>query len=171
VTVIIREAAPADDAGIAAVHRAAFPTSAEAGLVAALMAGDDVLLSLVAERDGVVVGHLLFSRVDASADGRPVAGAALAPVAVVPERQGLGIGGGLIDQGLAMLAERGVALVFVLGDAGFYEQFGFDAALGARFETPYAGDHWLALALDDRRWPKRGAVRHAAAFAQLENMG
>ncbi len=166
-TVVIREAVPGDVAGIFEVHGAAFPTADEARLTVALEADGDVLLSLAADRDGEIVGHVLFSRMDVIADGKKVQAAALAPVAVAPAFQNLGIGSALIDQGLSLLEEQGVAYVFVLGEPDYYDRFGFDLAVGARFTSPYEGDYWMAQILDGRPLPKHGEARHAAAFARL----
>jgi putative acetyltransferase len=167
VTVRIRPATPADTPGIEAVHIAAFPSDAEARLVSRLAADGDVVLSLVADREGEIVGHVLFSAMDVTAGGKALPSAALAPIAVSPARQAAGIGSALVDHGLADLAEQGVAWVFVLGEPDFYEQFGFDRGLGARFASPHAGDYWMALALDGRAAPRAGEARHARAFAAL----
>ena len=166
-TIRIRPAEPADATAIAGVHGSAFPSDAEARLVGALDRDGDALLSLVADRDGEIVGHVMFSTMTVTAGEKSIPAAALAPVAVAPARQGAGIGSALIDHGLAALAERGIAYVFVLGEPGFYEQFGFDPLLGARFASPYAGDYWMALALDGRAPPRAGQARHARAFDAL----
>jgi putative acetyltransferase len=167
VTIVIRPAVPAERDAIYALHAAAFPTSAEARLVIALEEDGDAILSLVADAAGTIVGHLLFSRMEAAAGARSPAAAALAPVAVAEALRYRGIGTALIDAGLAMLGDDGIEYVFVLGDADYYDRFGFDPAIGARFDTPYAGEEWLGLALNDAPLPKRAEVRHARAFDAL----
>src|SRR3546814_11331876 len=92
---VIRPARATDDAAIDAVIRAAFAGTefghqGEAELVRMIEADGDALVSLVAERDGRIVGHVLFSRMDVEADGARIAAAGLAPVSVAPERQGQG---------------------------------------------------------------------------------
>lgn len=165
---LTRSATAADAAAIAAVHEAAFGGDAEARLVRMLEADGDVLVSLVAGIEGATVGHVLFSRMTAIADGVPVAAAGLAPVGVLPAYQGLGIGSALIREGLERLPSLGVRLCFVLGHADYYPRFGFGADLAARFASPYAGPHFMACALDSAlRLPERGSADYAPAFARL----
>jgi len=166
-TITVRRAAPDDRDAIYALHAAAFPTPAEARLVVALEEDGDAILALVADAGGAVIGHVLFSRMAATAGARTLSAAALAPVAVAAARRYRGVGTALIDAGLGMLVEEGVDYVFVVGDADYYESFGFDPAVGARFASPYAGPAWMGLALGDGPLPKRGEARHARAFAML----
>jgi putative acetyltransferase len=171
VTILVRRAAAEDRDAIFALHAAAFPTAAEARLVVALEEDGDALLSIVASSEGTILGHAMFSRMAGTAGSRPLAAAALAPVAVQAERRYRGIGSALIDAGLAMLGEDGIDYVFVLGDPDYYERFGFDPEIGGRFASPYAGPHWMALALGDGPVPKRGEARHARAFTGLGTAG
>src|SRR5262249_60709592 len=85
-----------DAAGIFAIHAAAFPTDAEARLVDALRAAGRLAISLVAEDDGRVVGHVAFSPVSV---GGATGGLGLAPLAVAPGSQRRGIGGGGVRAG------------------------------------------------------------------------
>src|SRR3546814_10363668 len=90
---IVRPADAEDDEAIDSVIRAAFSGTefghqGEAELVRMIDTDGDALVSLVAERDGVVVGHVLFSRMDVEADGAAPSGAGLAPVSVAPASQG-----------------------------------------------------------------------------------
>src|SRR5688572_21550751 len=98
----IRPETPADHPAIRAVNEQAFGKPNEANLVDALRASPSFVpdLSLVAEREGQVIGHVLFSRLTVAAVGEPVEVLALAPVAVRPEWQRRGIGGRLIRAGL-----------------------------------------------------------------------
>lgn len=157
----------ADAAAISAVQRSAFPKDDEARLVAALVADDDVLVSLVAEDVSGIAGHVMFSRMRVLADGVAIAAAALAPVAVWPERQRLGIGSGLIRAGLATLAGQGVQIVFVLGDPRYYRRFGFEGAVAAPFVSPYAGPYLLAQWLGAALPVGSGRADHAPAFARM----
>ena len=166
-SIVVREGEGADWPAILALHRSVFPGGAETELLDALDTAGDMLLSMVAERDGVIVAHAGFSRIEATGDGKPLAAAQLAVVGVLPELQGRGIGAGLIDQALAALEERGVAFVFVLGEPSFFEQFGFDAAIGRRFASPFAGDEWMGLMLGEQKLPRRGAAEHPPAFALI----
>jgi putative acetyltransferase len=171
VTIVIRRAVADDRDKAFALHAAAFPTSAEARLVVALEEDGDAILSLVADAGGEIVGHLLFSRMAAMAGARQIVAAALAPVAVAEAHRLRGIGTALIDAGLAMLGEDGIDYVFVTGDPDYFERFGFDPAIGARFDSPYAEDDRLGLALGDGPLPKRAEVRHARAFDALAEQG
>ena len=165
----VREAEPTDAAAIRAVHCAAFPTSAEADLVEALARDGDAVISLIAERDTAIVGHILLSRMAVSGDGHPYRGLGLAPVAVLPGAQRNGIGSALIRAALGRAVETGEALVFVLGDPVYYRRFGFSVQSATPFASPYAGPHLTALRLrEDVELPRAGRADHAPAFAGLD---
>jgi putative acetyltransferase len=120
----IRAETDADHAAIHAVNAAAFPTAAEADLVDALRQQARPLISLVAEQDGVIVGHILFSPVtlDSQPDLRIMG---LAPMAVAPEHQRSGIGSALVRAGLEQCRQLGYQAVVVLGHPEYYPRFGF----------------------------------------------
>ncbi|MGH8906330.1 MAG: GNAT family N-acetyltransferase [Egibacteraceae bacterium] len=159
-----------DIAAIAAVHEAAFGSEAEAVLVAALRASAGWIpeLSLVAEADGQVVGHVLLTRIDIVGT-RPGEALALAPIGVMPGWQRRGIGARLVRQALAEAAALGHQLTVVLGHPAYYPRFGFLPArpLGVLppFEVP--DDAWMALDLAGRGNYPRGTVRYPPAFARL----
>jgi putative acetyltransferase len=167
---IIRPEALPDRAAVRGVNRAAFEGNAEADLVAHLHADGDVLCSFVAEIDGCVVGHILFSRLPIALErGLVITAAALAPLAVLPARQRKGIGTALVHHGLAHCRERGIPAVVVLGDPHYYGRFGFSAELASGLQTPWSGPHLMAIelvvgSLDNGR----GSPRYAPAFAALE---
>jgi putative acetyltransferase len=169
----IRAATAADAEAVDEVIRAAFAGTefgyqGEAELVRMIDADRDTLVSLVAERDGVIVGHVLFSRMDVEADGAALSGAGLAPVSVAPEVQGQGIGDALIRAGLDTLRARGVAISFVLGHESYYPRFGYSSDLAARFASPFAGPHFMAMMLDsDAAWPLGGRADYAPAFGRM----
>ncbi|MEU3506763.1 N-acetyltransferase [Streptomyces longwoodensis] len=93
-------------------------------------------LSLVAERDGQVVGHVMFTRSLLDAPRRLVDVQVLSPLAVTPELHRRGIGSALVRYGLGVLAERGVPLVFLEGDPGYYARFGFVPGGDLGFRKP-----------------------------------
>ena len=130
----IRAAQPADYAGIREVLLAAFRGPDEAKLVDQLRADGDAAIELVADDGGSIVGYILFSPVEA-----PFKALALAPVAVVPDRHGQGIGSALIEAGHAIAREQGWDAIFVLGEPAYYRRFGYDPAQAARFGSSYAG--------------------------------
>ena len=162
----VRSANKADLDAIRTVHSQAFPTAAEADLVERLHADGDAAVSMVAD-DGGIVGHMLLSRMRVDADGRRIRALALAPVAVLPERQGQGIGSALVEASLAAAREQGAQIVFLLGEPEYYSRFGFDAATAAPFSSPYAGPYFQALLLDGLSLPASGTAEHAPAFAEL----
>jgi putative acetyltransferase len=160
---IIRAEEPADANAIRKVEEAAFPTSAEADLVDRLRSDHDAAFSLVAVEGDELVGHALFSRMEA-----PFRALGLGPVAVLSSRQGIGIGTRLITAGLACARAEGWQGVFVLGEPAYYRRFGFDAGRAAGFTSPYAGPYLMALALQADDLPVRsGSIAYAPAFAGL----
>jgi putative acetyltransferase len=161
----IRPERPGDAGPIAQVVREAFaghPHSrqTEAHIVAALRGAGVLAISLVAEREGTVVGYVAFSPVTIS-DGT-MGWFGLGPVAVAPAFQRRGIGGALIREGLASLRAHGARGCVVLGDPGYYRRFGF----GPNPTLTLAGvpaEYFLALALEDDI--PRGEVTYHEAFA------
>jgi len=124
-TVIVREERPDDNANIWRVNEAAFGRAGEADLVNALRQVGAVIASLVAEHDGKIVGHILFTPVTVKSEQAQHAAVALGPMAVLPSYQGQGIGSRLVQAGLAACREVGHNAVFVLGHRDFYPRFGF----------------------------------------------
>ena len=160
-TIQIRAAAGSDRDQVRAVVAAAFGQADEARLVELLHADGDVVVSLVAEEAGQIVGHVLLSAMTA-----PFRALGLAPVSVIPARQGAGVGSALIVEAVRLAREAGYAAVFVLGDQAYYGRFGFDVAAARGFASPYAGDHFAVLALEPLS-ATTGAVDYAPAFAEL----
>jgi len=163
---VVRPERAADVAAVRGIHRAAFPTDAEARLVDALREAGQALVSLVAERHGEVLGHVLFSPVTLDPPG-PV-GAGLAPLAVHPSRQGRGIGGMLVREGLSACAAKGIAFVVVLGDPRYYGRFGFRRASARGLSNEYGADEAFAVVeLSKGALPGGPAlVRYRPEFAQ-----
>jgi putative acetyltransferase len=162
----IRLSEPADLQAIRDVHRRAFPTSAEADLVDRIVADGDAAVSMVAE-DGRIVGHVLLSRMEVTADGRTLDALGLGPIGVVPELQGEGIGSALIDAAVEEVRLAGTQMLFLLGEPGFYSRFGFTAAAAEAFESPYAGPYFQALPLVDLPAVRSGVAKYAPAFDDL----
>ena len=157
-----------DRAGIRSVHLAAFPTPAEADLVEQLRRDGDAVISLVAVEADRIVGHVLFSRMRVDADARQLSALALAPVAVIPGRQGCGIGSALVEAGIVEAGSKEFDMIFVLGEPGYYGRFGFDAEAAAPFASPYAGPYLQARAMNAFCAPRSGRAEHSAAFEGLE---
>ncbi|WP_158272164.1 GNAT family N-acetyltransferase [Marinicauda salina] len=126
--IAIRPARPDDMAGLETLYPAAFPDEDLLGLVRALSAEGPTVVSLVAERDGRVIGHVCVSI--CGVGGRPNAAGLLGPLAVAPEAQGQGLGRALVETGLERMADAGVDAVCVLGDPGYYGRYGFEPGTG-----------------------------------------
>jgi putative acetyltransferase len=133
---LVRSATPADYAAIHAVEAAAFGQEDEALMVEAARAEGAALVELVEERDGHIVGHILFNRMSCDPP-RLIAG--LAPVAVDPAFQNQGIGDALCRAGIESAQALGAEAVVVLGHPTYYPRFGFSPALTAPLVSPYAG--------------------------------
>ena len=114
----IRTATAKDRGSIRLVEEHAFGQKAEAGLVDALVESGETVLELVAEEDGHVVGHILFSRLYVDHGNRRFPAVALAPLAVEPSFHGTGIGGALIREAHVRLKQAGEKLSIVRRRAG-----------------------------------------------------
>lgn len=127
-TPIIRPEVETDTLAIREITRAAFkhmPFAAgdEHELIDTLREQSRLYLSLVAEWQGQVVGHIAFSR--ATATDQSGHWFALGPVSVTPSLQGMGIGAALVETGLKALAGVGAAGCILTGDPAYYAPFGF----------------------------------------------
>ncbi len=127
-SLLIRDETPADFSTIAEVTAAAFRTLAisnhtEQFIISALRAAKALTISLVAEVDGRIVGHIAFSPVTLS-DNTP-GWYGLGPVSVLPELQRQGIGQALIEEGLSRLKGLNARGCCLVGHPGYYTRFGF----------------------------------------------
>ncbi|MGB0953489.1 MAG: GNAT family N-acetyltransferase [Planctomycetota bacterium] len=159
-----------DQEAVFAVHAAAFETDAEARLVDSLRKEAEPILSIVAEVEDQVVGHILFS--PASLEGREelrIMG--LAPMAVLPKYQNLGIGSALVKEGLAACRNAQIAAVIVLGHPQYYPRFGFcPAASTYGITSDYEVPDGVFLALQLKRRALKGCtgkVHYHPAFASV----
>ena len=162
-TLKIREEAQADAPSIEAVTVAAFldaphTSHTEQHIVSALRRADALTISLVAELDGVVVGHVALSSVVIS-DG--TAGwYGLGPISVLPAHQQCGVGSALMHAAIGALGRRQGQGCVLLGDPGYYGRFGFqpDSGLTLAGVPP---EYFQALFLGLER-PKGGVTYHPA---------
>lgn len=159
----IRESSPSHTAAICAVVERAFGGAAEARLVAALLDDPVATISLIAEEEGMIIGHVLLSAL-----GGMERAMALAPLAVKPERQRRGNGAALVGAALDKARQRGERAVFVLGDPGYYGRFGFRAELAEGADVPWRGPHFMAIELVPGALEGfEGKLVYAAPFAAL----
>lgn len=146
----IRDERPGDEPGIHRINTAAFDTAVEARLVDALRRDGVLTLSLVAEDEHGLAGHIAFSPVTVTrADGSTADGIGLAPMAVRPDLQRTGVGTLLVREGLRRLGEAGHRFCVVLGHPEYYPRFGFTPAsrYGLSWRSGIPDEAFMALAL------------------------
>ena len=138
----------------------AFSDGTEPAVIDRLRERGELVLSLVAEIDGAVAGHVAFSAATIGDSGES-GWYALGPVAVDPPRQRTGMGTALIGEGLDTLRKRGARGVVLIGDPAYYRRFGFDGDGRLRYrELADALVQWLAFGAP----PPPGDLRFADAF-------
>src|SRR4030042_3064638 len=150
----IRPERPEEVAVIWEINRLAFAGAAEPNLVDKIRksAGFIPELSLVAVRQGRIVGHILFSLIEIRMDDRPdqlMPALSLAPMAVHPDFQSQGIGSALVRKGLEICRDLGHAAVVVVGHPDYYPRFGFASARAKGLEAlfPVPDEAFLAIEL------------------------
>jgi putative acetyltransferase len=150
VLIEIREERPDDVAAVRDLNRRAFGQDQESNIVDALRANGAALLSLVATVNDRVVGHIMYSPLSV---GGNITGAALGPMAVLPERQRQRIGSKLIEAGNQKLKNAGCPFIIVVGHAGYYPRFGFRPARehGIKCEWDVPDDVFMLLVLDQAK--------------------
>ena len=164
----IRPETANDSAAIAAVTIAAFADAAHSShteqfIVAALRREGQLSVSLVAERAGVVVGHVAASPV--TIDDASIGWYGLGPVSVLPSLQGQGIGTQLVASALDLLRRHGAAGCVVLGEPAYYRRFGFVATPSLTLPGVPA-EYFQALSFDSAL--PQGTVAYHAAFSAQE---
>ena len=150
-SISIRPEREEDYAAIGEINRVAFGRENEARLVQNLRRSPNFIpeLSLVAVKDGSVVGHILFSPIAIQLGDGNLPALALAPLAVRPEYQNQGIGSQLLRHGLKQCRDFGHKVIVVVGHPEYYPRFGFSSArakgLDALFPVP--DEAFMALEL------------------------
>jgi putative acetyltransferase len=163
-TFCIREETAADVAGIEAVTVAAFlhaphTSHTEQHIVSALRKAGRLTVSLVAEANGKIVGHVAVSPVCIS-DGTS-AWFGLGPISVTPEHQRCGVGSRLMREALRVLREQGAAGCVLLGEPQYYGRFGFQVDPNLILPDVPPG-YFQAMSFDSSR--PRGTVSYHEAF-------
>jgi len=169
----IRADRPDDWPSIYALHAASFPTAAEARLVDSLRSAGRLSVSLVAEVDCAVVGHIAFSPVTVALSTPQTAGAGLAPLAVREAYRRRGIAAELVRAGLAACLLAGYGWAVVLGEPTYYSRFGFGPAAKFGLADEYGGgEAFQALELVAGALPTgTGLVHYAPEFAEFASSG
>lgn len=174
----LRFSAPADADAIAALLTEAFGGPEEAEIVAKLDEDQDLVFTIVAEREGLdapeaeglgpLVGVIAFSHVeiDDPERERPVRAAALAPLAVARPLRARGVGTALIRTGLMHCRKRGIEAVLVLGHQKIYMNTGFTVAAAEHVSAPWSGPNFMAQILSRDITRLRGRARYGAAFGE-----
>lgn len=158
-----------DRDGVYALNEAVFETPAEASLVDVLRKQAEPIVSLVAEVDGVIVGHILFSPVTLSGDP-DLKLMGLAPMAVKLGHQRSGVGSALVHAGLEACKALGYGAVVVLGHSEYYPRFGFvpSSCYGIDSEYEVPEEVFMVLELEpDILAGKAGRISYHVAFARV----
>ena len=164
---LIRSELSSDIDAIFVVHKLSFSTTVEAELVSRLREAQQLLVSLVAEVNQSVVGHIAFSPVTTVWGHR---GTALGPIAVWDIYRRQGIATQLVEAGLATCKSAGLGWAVVRGDPGFYGRFGFRPAEHWGLADEYRGnDAFQAIELISGALPVNARlVRYAEPFRSFK---
>jgi len=166
---LIRTEEEKDWAAVYALNAAAFETPAEANLVDALRQQARPVVSLVADDNQTVVGHMMFSPVSLTCH-LDVKIMGLAPMAVAPNHQRKGIGSALVRAGLERCKQLGFGAVVVLGHPEYYPRFGFSPSsrfgIGCEYEVPE--DVFMVMELQPGYLGGiSGSVKYHVAFSNV----
>ena len=164
----IREERQGECQEIRQVIVAAFGGDTEANAVELLRDRNKAPVALVAVNDNRIVGHIMFSPVTITLAPRTFRAVGLAPLSVLPEFQGQGIGSMLAREGLKKCAADGFEMAVVLGSPYYYPRFGFSRAslygLGNEYD---ADEHFMAMELKDGVLDRvSGTVRYSSEFKE-----
>jgi putative acetyltransferase len=159
---------------IVEVNNLAFGQENEAQLIVEIRRSNRYIpeLSLVAEVDNNIVGHILLSYIDLKTEesvGKNLSVLSLAPIAVLPQFQKQGIGTALIQAGLEKANEMQEKIVLVLGNLSFYNRFGFVSSVIYEIECPFEvpADFFMVKVLRNYQPGYKGRVVYPSAFLQV----
>ncbi len=150
----VRRERPGDEEQVHEVNYRAFGRKQEAEVVDVLRRSCPEGVSLVAEQDGRILGHILFTPATIEDERKMLVGAGLGPVAVLPEHQGKGIGSMLIRAGLEEMKKAGQPFVILVGHPNYYPRFGFEKAskYGIRCEYEMVPDEaFMIIVFDEEK--------------------
>jgi len=135
---IIRQEKKEDYKKIYEINKKAFNQNNESELINRIRASKNFIpeLSLVAENNGEIIGHILFSKMKIIGE-KEYETLSLAPIAVLPKYQNQGVGGKLIKEGLKRAEKLGFDSVIVVGHKDYYPKFGFEKASKWKIKCPF----------------------------------
>jgi len=165
---IIRKENQSDVGAITDITKAAFKNhpfsnNTEQFIINALRAANALTVSLVAELEGKLVGHIAFSPVTFTDGSENWFG--LGPISVLPEFQKKGIGTKLVNEGLNLLKDLGAEGCVLVGDPNYYERFGFKSPNELKHEG-VPQENFLAFSFCNRT--PAGIVHFHTAFSATE---
>ena len=163
----IREQRAGDREDTNSVIRAAFGQEDEVALVAALAEHNELRLSLVAEVDGRIAGHIGFAQSWVQTEDGRITLAWLVPLSVTPDYQKRGIGTALVKSGLERCGAQGFGHAIVVGDPAYYGRFGFTRE-GAEGLVSRWGEVLQLVSLSQGAARLHGSIIEPAAFEGLE---
>ena len=162
---IIRNEEEKDIQQVREIVRSTFPTEAESKLVDALRESGKAVISLVAVNNEEVLGHILFSPVSTTPPS-DAKGIGLAPVAVKPAFQSLGIGSQLCREGLRLCEKLAYDYAVVLGSPEYYGRFGFKKASDFDLQKEYGvDDEFMVIQFSSNM--AHGHVKYAPEFSMF----
>lgn len=167
----IREERPDDVEEIWQVNAEVFETPAEANLVNSLRDSGCTFVSLVAEIEGKIVGHILFTPVKLSGTGKTLKLMGLAPMSVLKRYQNKGIGSELVKAGLELLKSQGYDAVVVLGHPDYYPRFNFVPSITYDIKSEYdvPDEVFMILELTPGSLNNhKGTIKYQEAFNSVE---
>ena len=165
---IIRKETQSDVGAISDITKLAFENhpysnNTEQFIINALRASNALAVSLVAEIDGKIVGHIAFSPVTFSDGTENWYG--LGPISVIPDYQKQGVGKSLVKGGMGILKDLGAKGCVLVGDRNYYERLGFRSPNGLKHEG-VPQENFLALSFCNRT--PTGVVQFHQAFSATE---
>lgn len=162
----IRKECEDDLIAIKEVNDKAFGQTEEGRVIDKIRNSDAEVLSLIAEEGNKIVGHIFYSSAEIEWNNKIIKGMGLAPMAVLPEYQKLGIGKRLIHESLNILMKKEHSFIIVLGHEDYYPKFGFETASKHGIKSQWEGvpdEAFMIMILDKEK------MKDVSGVAQYRN--
>ena len=161
---IIRNEIKSDATDISTINNQAFKEPDEAKIVENLRKNNNLTISLVAEIDKKIIGHIAYSPIYNK--NKEIVGIGLAPIAVLPSYQRQGIGSELVKKGNSIALLKGFKKIFVLGDTKYYCRFGFKVAKNYNYFSKFDPDanNFMILGENLEKEPEKIFVDYCDEF-------